>query len=187
MGNGVRSASGTFPLQTILHNATPIQHADDFSAFSGRTISAIDMEALTYFAISVFWRASAHDWGCAEHRLNLGSYQEEFRQYLLSSAPFPGNAALLIVVSNATTLLEIATFPFGGKVGGMYHSYQFNIPGVEFTLSLGQRIPDAVRRICAFRSQDKWIFLGKGDASVQMALDMMSDRTRMNQDKHSAS
>jgi hypothetical protein len=69
----------------------------------------------------------------------------------------------------------------------MYHSYQFNIPGVEFTLSLGQRIPDAVRRICAFRSQDKWIFLGKGDASVQMALDMMSDRTRMNQDKHSAS
>jgi hypothetical protein len=186
MGNGVRSASGTFPLQTMLNHATPIHDADDFSAFSGRAISAIDMEALTYFAISVFWRGSAHDWGCGE-RLSLGSYQEEFRQFLLSSVPFPRNAALLIVVSNATTLLEIATFPFGGKLGGMYHSYQFDIPGVEFTLSLGQRIPGAVRRICASRSPDKWIFLGKGHASVQMALDLMCDRTRMNQDKHSAS
>lgn len=183
MGNGVRAASGTFPLQTALKNARPIHHAKDFSAFSGRTISTVEMDPLVYFAASVFWRATAHDWGRAENRLNFGRYQEEFRQYLLDSTSFPMNAALLIVVSDAATLLEIAAFPFGGKVGGTYHSYQFNIPGVEFTLSLGQRVPESCRRICACCSPERWIFVGHGNASLQMAFDTMADRIGLSQNE----
>jgi hypothetical protein len=182
MGNGVHAGSGTFPLQTALKNASPIHHAEDFSAFSGRMIPTIDMEALVYFAASVFWRAAVHDWGCPEQQLRLGSrYQEELRQYLLGRAPFPTHAALLIVVSDATELLEIGAFPFGGKVGGMYHSYQFNIPGVEFTLSLGLRLPEFCRRICAFHSPEKWIFFGHGNTGMKMASELMADRIKMSQ------
>jgi hypothetical protein len=170
MGNGVRAASGTFLLQTALTNSKPIHDAQDFSAFSGGTIPAIDMDSLVYFAASVFWRATAHDWGRPKNRLDFGGYQEELRQYLVGSASFPMNAALLIVVSDATALLEIAAFPFGGKVAGAYHSYQFNIPGIEFTLSLGQRIPKSCRRVCAYSSPERLIFLGHGDTSLQMAL-----------------
>jgi hypothetical protein len=178
MTNGYHS-SGMFPIQMALKNATPSHHAEDFSTYSGQVVPDIEMEPLVYFATSVFWRAAVHDWGDAEYRLQLGSqHQEEFRQFLAGTGSFPTNAALLIVVSDATTMLEIAAFPFGGKINGTYHSYQFNIPGVEFTLSLGQRMPRACRRICAFHSPERWIFMGHGNSSLQMASDLMADRAR---------
>jgi hypothetical protein len=131
----------------------------------------VELEPLVYFAASVFWRATAHDWGSAEQRLNFGSrYQEELRQYLLAQAPFPVNAALLIDVSEAETFLEIAAFPFGGKVDGTYYRYEFHIPGVQFTLFLGERIVGAARKRCVVHSSEKWIFLSRETRGFAMAL-----------------
>jgi hypothetical protein len=153
MTNGFHS-SGRFPLQAALMNATPAHQATDFSAYPGTTIPGVELESLVYFATSVFWRAAVHDWGDAEYRLQLGShYQEEFRQYLMGVASFPNHVALLIEVSDASTLLEIPAFPFGGKTDGTYFSYRFHIPGVGFTLFLGKRIPEAALGFVRFIHQ----------------------------------
>ena len=176
VGHGFRTP-GSFALQTALKIAHPLAETDDGWAFSGRTTPGVEMEPLVYFGASVFWRATAHDWGCAAHRLAFGSrYQEEFRQYLLGTGAFPSNAALLIDVSDATTLLEIAAFPFGGRVDGTYSRYEFHIPGVQFTLFLGQRMLEAARRLCAVHSSEQWIFLSCNPRGLTLASDMMADR-----------
>ncbi len=178
MTNGFHP-SGSVPLQAALMNATPAHHATDFSAYPGTATPGVELEPLVYFAASVFWRAAVHDWGDAGYRLQLGSrYQEGFRQYLMGVAPFPNHVALLIEVSSAATLLEIAVFPFGGKVAGTYFIYQFNIPGVGFTLFLGQRIPGAVFRICTVHSPKRWIFRTHGNTGLLMAVDLMAERIR---------
>jgi hypothetical protein len=189
MGHGFH-ATGTFPLQNALKAAKPVAETDDGWAFSGVGVPDVRMDPLTYFAASVFWRASVHDWRCEEYRLHFGDgYQEQFRQYLLGQASFPCNAALIIDVFDATERLEIGcqnllvvsppTFPYGGKVEGRYCKYEFDIPGVHFALFLGQRIPEAARRLCAVHSHERWIFLSTKAKAVSMTLDMMSDYVRM--------
>jgi hypothetical protein len=173
-------ASGTFPLHSDLKSAQALCKVGDGWAFSGRATAAVEVEKLTYFAASVFWRAAIHDWQF-EERLVFCRYQEEFRQYLLGEADFPQNAALIIHVSDTPKPLAIATFPVGGKIDGTYYRYDFRLPGLLFTLFLGQRMPRAARILCAVRSPERMIFLSnKTEAHVEeMALDMIADQLRV--------
>jgi hypothetical protein len=84
----------------------------------------------------------------------------------------------MIDVSDATTLLEVAAFPFGGRVDGTYCRYDFHVPGVHFTLFLGQRMPEAARRLCAVHSSEQWIFLSRSPGELILASDMMADRVK---------
>jgi|ERR1039458_8056010 uncharacterized protein YlaI len=178
MANGFHT-SGMFPLQAALKAANYLAETDDGWAFSGGSIPGVEMEPLAYFAASVFWRATAHGWGCAAHRLDFGSrYQNMFQQYLLGKAAFPKDAALLIDVSDATSLLEVAAFPFGGKVDGTYYRYEFHIPGLKFTLFLGQRMLEGARRLCAVHTSEQWIFLSRDTRRLTLASEMMADRVK---------
>ena len=51
-----------FPLLETLLQATPVRMGPDAIAFDQKSTSDIDRDALAYFALSIFWRASIHVW-----------------------------------------------------------------------------------------------------------------------------
>jgi len=75
LANGCRGPK-TFPLQSVLAGATPVANLTKAAMIGARTIPEIDLRQLAYFAISVFWRASACPWKTLGQRLqiDLGPY-----------------------------------------------------------------------------------------------------------------
>jgi hypothetical protein len=67
--------------------------------YAASRIKEIDVRKLAYFAVSVFWRASAHQWpGERMPRGLMGEYEQGLRLYLLGQQDFPANAALWVAV-----------------------------------------------------------------------------------------
>jgi len=70
----------------------------DLPAQSGSTafgIPEINVNAISYFAASMFWRGSIHPWNeDGTYPVSLGPFQEQFRQYLMELQPFPKDCAL---------------------------------------------------------------------------------------------
>jgi hypothetical protein len=102
-----------------------------------------------YFAVSIFWRAAAHDWkwnNQTVRRISLGArYQEQCRQFLLDKAELPDSAQLFLYISSETEIGLTTVFPCTTRVQGV-HRHKFYIPGLLFTLFLGKRIPETFKQ-----------------------------------------
>lgn len=131
---------GRFPLLGTLRNAQPELHDSDIRIYCCARISEINSDSLIYFATSVFWRAGAHTWrmGPRSVHIDLGRYEEDLRMYLLGLVPFPGNAAIEMMLLESGG--EYAINPLSRNDQG-HHEHQFTIPGLSFILYLGGRIP----------------------------------------------
>lgn len=76
----------TFPLMSILASRTPdvSSNGTPTRIYYAVKIPEIDISAIAYFAVSIFWRASIHPWNDdGSIPVNLGPFQEQFRKYLL--------------------------------------------------------------------------------------------------------
>jgi hypothetical protein len=51
-----------FLIQEALVATKPIEANESIAYYSSADVAAINMDALVYFALSVFWRASTHRW-----------------------------------------------------------------------------------------------------------------------------
>jgi hypothetical protein len=174
LANGFRG-QGNFRLQSILKSSSPLGRARS-QVFAGAELKDVDMDRLCYFGASVFWRAAVHRWQ-GEERIDLGPYQEEFRRYLIGTADFPTNAVLVVDVSDAEKPMEGAYCPIGGRaISAAYHQFTFMLPGILFTLLVGQGIPPEQRRLCAVRSDERLIFLCSyvQESLESIAVDMIS-------------
>jgi len=152
---------GRFLLRKILENATPIWPKKEILVFPGKSIPQIEVGQLVYFATSVFWRASVYPWKVRNETIHieLGTrYEEEFRQYLIGAADFPGNAVMWVSVSPSSEPLGAFALPYGGREGVLHH-YRLVIPGVLFDLFLGNKVAPFMRRLCTFRSPEGFIYL----------------------------
>lgn len=152
--------SGNSPLFNALSAAKPygvFQHDEKLYASVG--IPEIDAAKLVYFAISVFWRSSAKRWKDlnTEVGIELGPYREPLRKWLLDEGAFPKNAALVICVPPTEQAVAAVYSPRQMK-NAHFHRITFYIPGVEFTLCLGNKIPAYARERCAHASPEKFIF-----------------------------
>lgn len=162
INKNILQPSGDFPLQAALRNAEPKHLPKNGRAYAGDT-PGVDIERLTYFAASMFWRAAVyhwkriHDW-FNEDQLDLGPYEEELRLYLLGQKPFPEKGALVIYVADETPYAG-ATCPNGGRTFAGYHQFSFHAPGVLFFLLLGQLIPPNIKHICSVRSEERLLLL----------------------------
>jgi hypothetical protein len=147
-----------FPLQELLLNARPMTANEDFAIFSGATIPDVKMDSLVYFAMSIFWRAAVHKWRTVSRPIgiiDLGAYQEPIRLFLLG-ADFPSNVVILVSVWPNQEVPLMAYTPRKGDALG-YEAFNFLIPGIEFRLLLGERIPDQLRAICSQQSANRCI------------------------------
>jgi len=151
-----------FPLQSALTRLNPAFSEPNIQGFSCAGVPSIHVEKLVYFASSVFWRASVHGWhfkGGTSVSIDLGRrYEESFRLFLTGATPFPEDAAIRVIVSSNPDALGAFYFPCEGR-GATDHFYKFAIPGIEFFLFVGKRIPADTRRACSFRSPQRYVYL----------------------------
>ena len=138
LANCLRSG-GKFPLRDVLYNATPVWEDSEIRLYSCKNAPSIDPNSITYFRLSVFWRAAVYNWtiGGRPVSIELGPYREPLRAFLLGAAAFPRSTSLSVFVwaQNAELMLN----PHSGNADG-YHYHEFTIPGMAFMLFVGGRL-----------------------------------------------
>ena len=143
--------------QMLLQRADPLPYG--LSRFECNEIPFLNTDALSYFAISVIWRAAVCRWQIAGQDIgqrDLGSYEAAFRSYLYGTSGFPANTVVSVVVSSLESAPLEATFPESNKIDG-YRMHFFSIPGLDVTVDVGSRMPESVRDLCLSRGS---IFYG---------------------------
>jgi hypothetical protein len=161
---------GPSPLYTALNEATPDAAFGSGTVYSTLSAPGIDLDQLAYFGASIFWRASVADWTMNRkpaEMMRLGAaYDEQFREYLLGSAPFPRNAVLWVAVVRSEHPSPVIAFPGGERIGS-YHRHTFDVLGLSYILYVGIRIPEDIRRFCAVRSPERYMFFTPIDPIIE--------------------
>jgi len=133
---------GVFPLRTTLQQTVPAYADNDILIYAAAAIPELDTVAITYFGMSIFWRAAVHSWRLRDRRIgiNLGPYAEPMRTFLLGESEFPDQTALSVLVGIEDRMIEWAMNPISHNEDG-FHSHTFTIPGMTFMLNVGGRLP----------------------------------------------
>jgi len=149
-----------FPLLEMLQDAKAVG-SGEFRGYTREALPNLEREKLAYFALSVFWRASVHEW---RHRdgtsttIDLGRrYNELLRFYLQGKVEVPDNITLLSVVCT-DAISQGAFFPPTPDKKNGYRSYSFGARGLLFIMFVGGSCPDFLRSLCCIRSPRQWIF-----------------------------
>ncbi len=138
----------------IMPSALPAVVYPRIRVYHAAMIPGLNVTALTYFAASMFWRASVHRWAIARSKfrgIELGPYEEQLRSYLMDESQFPQDCALMVSVpENVTKIVGLSLTPYGGRKG-THHSYKLIVLGVGFHLLVGKQIPRGLRAMCIVR------------------------------------
>lgn len=142
-------ADGSFRLEALLQQKPPlVSDQDKFRFHLAADVPEIDVRALSYFAMSVFWRGSIYPWNTdGSIPVPLGPYGERVRRYLLCHAAFPEDLALHVYVRDAKNLPKLLLEPTGGRFNGAW-AYRFVVPGMMFVLYVGKAISAMLRQYC---------------------------------------
>ncbi len=158
------------------------RHLEANDVALGQYLEGGGIEMLVYFAASVLWRAAVHRWrgvGGSTITVNLGSYEEGFRLYLLDKADFPVETTIgIFVAGKANELDQFATTPIALDVKG-YQQYTFVIPGIKFSIVVGRDRPEEMRAGCSLRSSGQYIYIDDHLDRHELAFQM--GRTRVSQ------
>jgi hypothetical protein len=140
----------TFSLRSILTAATPEEATTEVSIYWTSKIAAVNRSALTYFAASMFWRASIHNWWIegSDSPIDLGPYSELLRRYLMGIADFPETCALVVVVDSTDTdaTKSVQFIPAARRFAGC-HMYVLHFLGIQFQLFAGKMFPEQYREM----------------------------------------
>jgi len=143
----------TFPLAAILEARTPDVFSPQHSTkvYFASQIPDVNISALSYFAASMFWRASVYGWNeDGSIPVDLGPFGESFRQYLLDLAYFPPHCALWVSVRQGKEIDRLTHEPMGERKG-QFHAYNFPMPGLGFSLMVGKHLPAVCLKHCFVR------------------------------------
>lgn len=124
---------------------------------------------MVYFGASVFWRASAGSFRNSEapgSLISLGTYEEDFRRFLLGQGEFSQNSAIWIAISNTPSPAPVMNFPISQRVNS-YYQHIFEIPGMSFLLFVGKQLTKYIREFCAARSPERIIYFTDIDSLIR--------------------
>ena len=157
--NGLKR-DGSFPLARALAQHPPVALSVDTAVYRAADIPAVNIAALTYFAASMFWRATVHPWRHdGTYPVTLGATQEDFRKYLLGEAGFPVDTTLVVALRVPGGAVDRLTYaPMGEQRGDIYVA-KFPMPGFGFSLAIGKNLPQALHNTCFVRSDGNLISL----------------------------
>jgi hypothetical protein len=134
----------TFPLYDILTKVAPDCALPNIVAFAAARNPEIPVDALTHFAVGIFWKASVHHWmgDSSRTQIRLGPYEEKIRSYVLNpqDEPFPDNVTLMVLVLPPPKVPMLANHPMEGPRGEGFRNFRFYIPGIQFVLSVGKGV-----------------------------------------------
>ncbi len=150
-----------FPFLDRLNVAVPVEEISTMAMYSGPAVG-IDVQRLAYFALSVFWRASAHRWRGPHGSTifnSLGTYEEPIRRYLLGETGFP--ADVIVTVTACTDYGSQGSFYTPCEVRGhVVTGFGMLARGIHFRMFVGPDIPQQMRGACCFSSPRQVILRG---------------------------
>lgn len=159
-----------FLLPDMLLKEKPLLSDEGTSVYAGAKVKDLDVAALTYFPVSVFWRAAAREWNMRGYKMppiELGSYEEELRLFLLGKGEFPKNASLTVWVSTKEVPLLVAHFPMSERTENA-RIHRFYIPGIQFMLALSKQLDESQRKGCIVHGRDNPIWMsGEVEAVIK--------------------
>jgi hypothetical protein len=175
-------ADGSFPLRERLA-ASDVFFAggtEGLTVYVGSAIPGVSTEQITYFAMSVFWRAAVQIWRMLAREAiatELGAYEDAVRRFLLDEASFPNEMALHVQVSARKGTQELAVFPEMVRLAEGYYEHHFVALGMGFWLFVGKRLPASHLTLCHAPDQKGIIVISeKLDAAIYSALVSMVNR-----------
>lgn len=141
---------GGFPLYDLLTRVPPDCADSDVAGYAVARNPDINVQKLTHFALGIFWKASVHSWrgGEVEDLIELGPYSDEIRMFLRGDGPFPKHVALAVGVLPKPVRQLSFSEPYHGT-SGAFRNFFFYLPGIIFSLSVGNRIGD-VKESCFY-------------------------------------
>jgi hypothetical protein len=134
----------TFPLYDLLMKVSPDLITENVTAYAAARNPQIPVEALTHFALGIFWKASVHHWhgSKTENQIILGPYEQKIRSFIREPRknPFPENVALMVAVLPPPNVTLLMNLPEQAPRGGGFRNFRFYIPGVQFVLGVGKNV-----------------------------------------------
>jgi hypothetical protein len=150
-----------FPLLDRMKLALTVGQGDKVLTFSGATMG-VDTDALAYFAVSLLWRGSVHEWSTLKGQttsVSLGKYEERIRRYLLGETGLPEGAYVLVAVC-VDVGAQNTIFPPHPLDGSKYRTYSTLVRGLWFHIVVDDEALSAeTSRLCCVKSPRKLIFL----------------------------
>jgi hypothetical protein len=172
----VTDRKGKFPLLEQIRAAKPTKDSGVFQWFDQAALPTVDRTSIAYFALSVFWRASAHKWrvpGEESPQIRLGPYQEPRRTFLLGETAFPDDLMLMFVVCTDRPSQNSFYAPTrSGKNENTTHMLQAR--GLSFLMTTGKKITDVMKSSCLVGGKDQWILVRSCEDKVAIALNSFS-------------
>jgi hypothetical protein len=164
-----------FPLHEKLRLALPRESHPELDRFSGDDLG-IDMDKFAYFALSLVWRASAHDWempdGNILPRVQMGDFEPPIREYLMGGE-FPPDTAVIVIVCKDEEIRKVWNLPMI-DVADNSLTFRFILRGVMFRVMMGRRLPEYFRVRCC-RSPRKCLFYGSAAHRVPEVMAIFED------------
>jgi hypothetical protein len=149
------------PLLSKLRNARPLCTLPDslaITVYSGPLVG-IDTSKFAYFALSLAWRASVHEWtfpdGSKSSPCDLGPYEEPIRRFLLEMAPFPSETAVVMTVCTDDTSRKVWIAPAKGEREDGCWIYRIQMLGLILIVWLGAMIPDHMKLLCCWSAPER--------------------------------
>jgi hypothetical protein len=96
----------------------------------------IDTDKFAYFALSIVWRRTIHEWSSAISRWELGRFGEDMRTYLLGETVFPHKVAVIVIVCSDQTSRRMWTVPMSFDEAGC-RNFAFQARGIYFRVMEG--------------------------------------------------
>jgi len=174
-------ADGAFPLRERLLASEPFLRGgnEGLTVYRTSDIPGVAGEEITYFSMSVLWRAAVHTWRMHTGEAvgtDLGAYEEAVRMFLLGEAQFPDEMALHVQVSGRKGAQELAVFPVMCQNHG-YHQHHFIALGMGFWLCLGKRLPPYHLTLCHAPAPERIIVVSqKLDTEIYSSIEHMVNR-----------
>lgn len=167
---------GKFELRDTLAALQPSDfHSGGLATFNADAVSpTIDVEAYSYFALSVLWRGSVADWGSRYNRYTgaLGRYEEAFRKYLLGEDGFPMNTCIQVHFDIEDHTKIGLSPPVMEKMNVLDNVncrvHYFSIPGIFFYVMIGGETSAYLRKISR-RTLSKTFFFAIRFSSMPIA------------------
>lgn len=134
-----------FPLLDRTRLSAPIYSDEERKIFSTAASSDVDAAKLIHFSIGLFWKAAVHSWKGLESApaIELGTYREALRLYLLGKSELPAEVALVISLDNAPVRLIGFVEPYRAN-GGDLAKFLCFVPGMLLALCVGTDAQDAL-------------------------------------------
>ena len=137
----------SFLLSALVAGGNPVLSHPEIAVYHAAAISGVNAPAITYFAASMFWRAAVHNWSgrSIEPALDLGPYEEQFRQYLYGVSEFPSDCMLCVSLPPpGQNPVKYVMHPYPTK-RNEFCVYTLPFLGIGFGLFVGRRIPSEWR------------------------------------------